>query len=353
MKRFFSDMEDGQALIQVSIAMIVLLGFAALAIDVSFGYSQRRDMQNAADAGALAGAYHMCFVSSDENEVRDVAETYATDHNRADSADVDIAGAIITVTTHIAEPTFFANIFGSSELNVTAQAVSACGRANAACGLWPIAFKDTSWYAVEKSCGQKFILWNSEDAADCNTYDCVNIGPHVITDSLPLDGRAWVDFSAVLPDGEGDYCDQSGCGASEIEARLEGETKQGEECRSYAKLGECAAGGTGKGVAASAWSTAGDQAPRVITFPLYSEMGCTMENDSGDACGNLRYRLTSFGCVKIHGSYTLCTKDGKCNASNKVIVAEVACGPECASTCGTPTGELAGPGDVKAAGILK
>jgi hypothetical protein len=176
---------------------------------------------------------------------------------------------------------------------------------------------------------------------------------HVITQTLPLDGRAWVDFSAVLPDGEGDYCDGSGCGASEIGYRLEGKDNKGNKCRSYARLGECAAGGTGQGVAASAWSTAGDQAPRVVTFPLYSEIGCTMENDPGNTCGNLRYRLTSFGCVKILGSYTLCTKDGKCTGSNKIIVAEVACGPECASTCGTPTGELAGPGDVKAAGILR
>lgn len=353
MKKRLLNGEEGQALIQVSIAMIVLLGFAVLAIDVSFGYSQRRNMQNAADAGALAGAYHMCFVNPDENEVRTVAQNYATNLNLAEAADVDIDGALITVTTQITAPTFFANIFGDSEMNVSAQAVSACGRAGAACGLWPIAFKDTSWYAVEKSCGQKFILWNSEEAADCDTYDCVNVGPHVITETLPLDERAWVDFSAVLPDSEGDYCDQTGCGASEIGDRLEGQDNQGRQCRSYAKLGECAAGSTGTGVAASAWQTAGDQAPRIVTFPLYSEMGCTMESDPGNTCGNQRYRLTSFGCVKILGAYTLCTKAGQCNGSNKVIVAEVACGPECSSTCGTPTSDPASPGDVKAAGILR
>jgi hypothetical protein len=363
MKRFFSENEDGQALIQVSIAMIVLLGFAALAIDVSFGYSQRRDMQNAADAGALAGAYQMCFVDPSHTAVRAVAERYATDHNRADAANVQISGGVITVTTQITAPTFLANIFNSSELNVGAQAVSACGRANAACGLWPIGFREASWTAVEKNCGQKFIMWDSDGSVDCNVWDCVNIYhnntvAHVITQTLVLDGRAWLDFSAVLPDQAGDYCDGSGCGASELSYRLKGYDNQNRQCRSYGALGHCAPGSAGEGVAASAWSTAGNQAPRVITFPLYSTKGgCTLAPGTTNNCGNAanRYPLSRFGCAKILGEFTLCPKTGNCTGQSnmKVLVAEVACGSACASTCGTTTGELAGPGDVVAAGLLR
>ncbi len=52
--------EHGQTMIQLALALIVLLGFVALAIDLGSGYLERRRMQNAADAGALAGAYAIC-----------------------------------------------------------------------------------------------------------------------------------------------------------------------------------------------------------------------------------------------------------------------------------------------------
>ena len=47
--------ERGQALVLIVLAMIVLLGFTALAVDGSMVYSDRRYVQNAADASSLAG----------------------------------------------------------------------------------------------------------------------------------------------------------------------------------------------------------------------------------------------------------------------------------------------------------
>jgi uncharacterized membrane protein len=48
--------ERGQALILLAVSLVVLLGFTALAIDGSLLYSDRRQLQTAADAAALAGA---------------------------------------------------------------------------------------------------------------------------------------------------------------------------------------------------------------------------------------------------------------------------------------------------------
>ncbi|MFB3053274.1 MAG: pilus assembly protein TadG-related protein, partial [Dehalococcoidia bacterium] len=42
--------ESGQALILFALGLAVLLGMAALTIDVGLAYVARRDMQNAADA---------------------------------------------------------------------------------------------------------------------------------------------------------------------------------------------------------------------------------------------------------------------------------------------------------------
>jgi len=47
--------ERGQAIVMIAFGFIVLIGFAALAIDGGMVYSDRRHAQNAADAGALAG----------------------------------------------------------------------------------------------------------------------------------------------------------------------------------------------------------------------------------------------------------------------------------------------------------
>ena len=49
--------EGGQMIVVFAIVLLVLLGFAALGIDVGYMYSVRNDLQRSADSGALAGAY--------------------------------------------------------------------------------------------------------------------------------------------------------------------------------------------------------------------------------------------------------------------------------------------------------
>ena len=53
----------------------VLIGFLALAVDMGNAYVERRRMQNAADAAALAGAREMCLGQS-EATVRAAAVNY-------------------------------------------------------------------------------------------------------------------------------------------------------------------------------------------------------------------------------------------------------------------------------------
>lgn len=48
--------QNGGVIVLVAVSMIVLLGFAALAVDVGHLVAARNELQNAADAGALAGA---------------------------------------------------------------------------------------------------------------------------------------------------------------------------------------------------------------------------------------------------------------------------------------------------------
>ena len=58
MARFFrkAAKHEGQTLVWVAIMLTVLFGFVALAVDVGSLLSERRVMQNAADAAALEAA---------------------------------------------------------------------------------------------------------------------------------------------------------------------------------------------------------------------------------------------------------------------------------------------------------
>jgi len=84
--------ESGQSLIMFALGLAVLLGMAAMTIDVGLAYVARRDMQNAADAAALAGADVLLEGQSSvlaANEARDIAllNGYA---NAADDVTVTI-----------------------------------------------------------------------------------------------------------------------------------------------------------------------------------------------------------------------------------------------------------------------
>ena len=74
--------DSGQTLIWFALSLVVLLGIAALAIDVGRLYGERRRMQNAADAAALAGAHELCQGRPDADAIA-MANDYAIARNGA------------------------------------------------------------------------------------------------------------------------------------------------------------------------------------------------------------------------------------------------------------------------------
>ncbi|HIC96768.1 TPA: hypothetical protein EYP12_09155, partial [Candidatus Bipolaricaulota bacterium] len=87
--------EEGQNLVLIALAMVVLMAFLALVLDLGFAYAQRRRMQNAADAGAFAGAWELAFSETPDPVGR--AQEYAVQRNGADSAQVTVDGDRVTV----------------------------------------------------------------------------------------------------------------------------------------------------------------------------------------------------------------------------------------------------------------
>lgn len=65
----FRKTENGQAIVILALVMVVLLVFAALAIDAGNVYTEKREAQNAADAAAMAGARQLVLECSRQDLV--------------------------------------------------------------------------------------------------------------------------------------------------------------------------------------------------------------------------------------------------------------------------------------------
>ena len=110
--------EDGASLVYVAIVMVVLLGMAALALDGSNLYLQRRNMQNAADAIALAGVHSLANGES-RAEASSEIQDYAVS-NDAIATDIVIDDTSVALNALRPVDTFFARIFGINSVDVDA-----------------------------------------------------------------------------------------------------------------------------------------------------------------------------------------------------------------------------------------
>ncbi|WP_432393637.1 pilus assembly protein TadG-related protein [Pseudarthrobacter sp. L19] len=97
--------ERGAAGVMVALLMLVLIGAGSLAVDTGEIYAERAQLQNAADAGALAVAQRChaagsCSVSQALTWARELAGPNANDGVSAvDSVDLSVAGQVTVVTS--------------------------------------------------------------------------------------------------------------------------------------------------------------------------------------------------------------------------------------------------------------
>lgn len=123
--------QRGVVLIWFALFLPVLIGFIALAVDVSRLYLIRVELQNAADAAALAGTYKYAD-GADSTAAKIKAENLAT-RNYANGALINATS--VTATVADATPYTYAirvkitlpgiNLFFAPILGIASQAVSA------------------------------------------------------------------------------------------------------------------------------------------------------------------------------------------------------------------------------------
>jgi Putative Flp pilus-assembly TadE/G-like len=192
--------QQGAIAVLVGISMLTLVGFTALAVDVGYVMTTRNELQNTADAAALAAARELGDIYKENN-----AYDNSTDRPLILSAAVDIAqknkaggldGINIndgdleigvwdgsTFTSNTTAPnavkaitrrdggangpisTFFFNILGVNSVDISAQAVAALSSQGTAEYPGPFGISKTLFESA--FCDQSIDIYFTEDLIDC------------------------------------------------------------------------------------------------------------------------------------------------------------------------------------------
>ncbi len=135
--------ERGQVIVLVVVMLVVMLGFAALVIDVGYAYYAHRQLQASADAAALAGAQELPNQMNAENVAKQYSSSVGSKNEHDDIPDVtttvttkcinsipgcDPVNAVV-VLEKAPTKTFFAGLLGIDSFKITARstACSPCG----------------------------------------------------------------------------------------------------------------------------------------------------------------------------------------------------------------------------------
>jgi hypothetical protein len=368
-----ADRSGGQSLVTVAVVMVVLLASVALAVDVGNVYQERRSMQNAADAGALAGAWELCFGDPDMltnlGQAQENAKNHATtvaEANGAQSVDVSFPRWFtVQVVARETTPTFFAGIIGYDQVDVGAVAEAACGAARSSCGLWPVALDQSRWndlYAGGAGCNKDFLVWHgNNDDIDCTTYwcDCYpdNNGNKKcdltdgdgINDVVGGESRQYVDFSCCITAEFPDECDQTGCGANELGCWILN------EAGARIELGQCLPnlGGVRTAVGEDVDARIDD----AVNIPLYDCTDCCEVQGTSNCPGGTSLHVSGFACIRPKQyveDYELPRLDGmEPPWKGKIIRVQVNCDDECETYCGSSGEVPPEPWSVRAVSLIR
>ena len=134
--------ERGQVIVLMVLMMVVLLGFAALVVDVGYAYYAHRSLQYSADAAALAGSQELPNAANAAAVARQYSSSAGNKNNRANINNVTTTvttkcvvslGGCVTGTSSNAvvvlemapTKTFFAGLLGIPAFTIKAKATAA------------------------------------------------------------------------------------------------------------------------------------------------------------------------------------------------------------------------------------
>ena len=139
MKTKIETSEKGQSLIFVALLMFAFIVLLALVIDGGNTYFQRRNAQNAADAGALAATRNYCeFKDVDRAKAEALKYVLQNEAVLYEPVTVIPSEGKVNVKTEINFTTFLGNIVGRSDITAVAEAESGCEQPCLGEGVLPV-----------------------------------------------------------------------------------------------------------------------------------------------------------------------------------------------------------------------
>ncbi len=378
LRKFSFRANEGQVLIQVALFLVVLLAFVALAVDMGMAYARRRQMQNAADAGALAGAWELCF--GNPSAAKTKAEQTATQRNGAQQAEATITGGWrVDMTASIVVETYLAGVIGISEVPVSAQAAAACSGTRNLCNVWPITFHKERFEQIP--CNEQFYVWNDDSLEDgalqvqfpdgttgtmpvCDLCECdVAFGsPDGNSYLISTANRGWVNFPFPQTPYVPEPC-VNNCGANQLICIIGGDYNAPLDFRSG---GICLPGQPG--VITSVLHEIDVNLNREANLLLW-DRACTAGEPMTGTCPGTGYHIVGTGCFVALGTPTVDLRkkaeyrnvqilssgwlrnNTYCARNIKTVLGEKKCG--CASTCGSTSGTgPPAPGEVRGVSLI-
>ncbi len=301
--------ERGQTLVILALGITALMLMVGLAIDVGQAYNDRRDMQTAADAAALAGAQQLC-----DGKGQTAALTAADSVGKANGATLVEAVATLgttarsmQVTTRTQAPTYFFRIVGINSVPIAAHATAQCSCATTLGAAWPILFDMETWYN-DVACDETFLVWAQQPSVDplsampgplCSYCNCTDFPELAAWGAHPLSPgrRGWASLTTPLAfSTDPTYSGGNNCGDNALKLWLEvGYPGQ-------LGLGDCVATQSGADLPQEAKTKEGKEVSILIYDPA---LACTegMQVCGVKCCpGDLQY-IVGTGCVLVQKVY--------------------------------------------------
>jgi Flp pilus assembly protein TadG len=214
-----NQLQKGQAIVLVALMIVALTGMLALTIDVGNSYTQRRELQTAADAAAMAGTHLGMEQVTNAGGTQDYAAQRATaikfaNLNGASGADtitivwVDFAGAAFAndvsnlpiipggkvvqgmkVTINANRNTFLFRALGIQTVGVTVTGMAQFGTANALVGAVPLLMNGDSGSGTHPLYTPFVVTTDDGGAACCSGGQNDNLGFAIPAAFIPTPGQ--------------------------------------------------------------------------------------------------------------------------------------------------------------------
>ncbi|MGD8149655.1 pilus assembly protein TadG-related protein [Ornithinimicrobium sp. Y1694] len=192
--------EDGASAVLVAVCMLMLIAFTGLGVDVTSAYAKSQEVQNAADAGALAAAQKCaesdvtCSAGSQSGMATDLAvQNVRLETNRVQASDTYPASNRVTVSVTAEHQNFFAAAFGFTSFTVVREATAQWDSPKKGPAMLPLTISACSFYnqtTGQPNLGSNVTVYmpntNNGNGSGPKPADCPN-------KTYPPGGFGWLD----------------------------------------------------------------------------------------------------------------------------------------------------------------